>query len=148
MILGFKDQFEPFVMDGSKQHTIRAGRRWKKEMRADLYVRPRQKDMRLLFRAPVVLVQTIRIESYECFQRSPLAHTRANHVRGAQRGPQGESLIVTLEGMELDASEARSLFWRDGFREPGVCSQYQALQFWEARLPFEGQLIHWRKTEA
>ena len=37
MNLGFHDQVVPFIEDGSKTHTIRAGERWKVGMRADLY---------------------------------------------------------------------------------------------------------------
>ena len=37
MILGFKDRFVPMVEDGSKRHTIRAGKRWKVGISADLY---------------------------------------------------------------------------------------------------------------
>lgn len=37
MLLGFKRRFEPFILDGSKTHTIRAsgGRTWRPGMRCD-----------------------------------------------------------------------------------------------------------------
>ena len=145
MIIGFQDRFEPFVTDGSKRHTIRAGNRWKAGIRADLFVRPRQKDMRLLFRAPVVRVEEIRIDEYEAVQcgRGSIPPLNGNHVLKACRGPRGESLLVRIDGELLAWDETSALFFRDGFREPGECPQFQALQFWHKRLPFRGQIIHW-----
>lgn len=136
MILGFKDQFVPFVEDGSKTHTIRAGERWKAGMRADLFARPRQRDMRLLFRAPVVRVEEIEII------------IRENAPR------------LTIAGERLNLDEADAFFWRDGFRGPepsprlhgALWRDYphlsQAMAFWVdrnklLRKPFHGQIIHW-----
>lgn len=146
MILGFKDRFEPYIIDGSKTHTIRGGNRWRVGMRADLFVRPRQKDMRLLFRAPVVRVGQIRIESYEAYSRfgPPLG---GNHVRNAHRGPSGEAFLVWIDGTRLTADEAEALFRRDGFRDTSMMASYEALLFWEERLPFRGQIIHWDFSE-
>lgn len=118
MILGFKDRFVAFVLDGSKRHTIRAGGRWRAGMRADLFSRPRQKDMRLLFRAPVHRVETISI--------------RTNQVG---------TLEVRIKDYELTWDERRTLFYRDGFRDGDPSTA--ALEFWRDRLPFEGQIIHW-----
>lgn len=148
MLLGFKDQFVPYVLDGSKTHTIRHGygpARWKPGMRADLYEKPRQKGMRLLFRAPVIAVDQIEIWSYEAVQcgRGPIPPLMGNHCLNAHRGPEGESLLVQINGELLTASETRHLFKRDGFREPGTCPQYQALMFWVPLLPFRGHMIHW-----
>lgn len=184
MILGFKNQFVPYVLDGTKTHTIRAGERWKAGMRADLFAGTRQRKvfqlrltdafgcichgdglmgmechapihaeyrktqvagMRLLFRAPVVRVETIEIYDYEAVQcgRGSIPPLGGNHVRNAHRGPNGESLLVRIEGEGLSADETRSFFFRDGFRNTGECPQYQALKFWRDRLPFHGQIVHW-----
>lgn len=124
MILGFKDQFVPYVLEGSKTHTIRAGDRWRAGMRADLFSRPRQKDMRLLFRAPVVRVETIEI--------------RETTIEGDR------ALEVLIDGVLLDRAETEALFWRDGFRKPeDVPAVDLAHAFWMDRLPFHGQIIHW-----
>lgn len=122
MILGFKDRFVPYVMDGSKRHTIRAGNRWRAGMRADLFARPRQKGMRLLFRAPVVKVEEILIRAI---------------------GASG--IHVVIDDLPLTQDETESLFERDGFRKSLVAgtSSEQALSFWRNRLPFAGQIIHW-----
>ena len=179
MILGFHDRFVPYVLDGSKTHTIRSGERWKVGMRADLFAEPRRpkkyekfcpaterkwvdcgctkcgsaadapvrqvSGMRLLFRAPVVRVEEIEIFEYEAIQRGfgPISPLGGNHCLNAHRGPSGESLLVRIEGEGLAVDEARAFFYRDGFRAPGECPQYQALGFWKARLPFKGQIIHW-----
>jgi hypothetical protein len=121
MNLGFKDQFCPFVEDGSKRHTMRAGDRWRVGMRADLFQRPRQKGMRLMFRAVVNRVESVVIQDADGY------------------------LIITVDGTRLAMDEARSFLWRDGFRGEGS-SMAQARKFWSkqlAKAPFVGQIIHW-----
>lgn len=142
MTLGFKDQFEEYVQDGTKRHTIRGGDRWKAGMRADLFVRPRQKGMRLLFRATVVKVDSIRIEEYERHQRGP-SPLEGNHCKDANRGPNGEALLIWIDCELLAADEAEAFLHRDGFRVKGIMASYAALLFWKPRLPFTGQVIHW-----
>lgn len=146
MILGFKDQFVPMVLDGSKTHTIRAGFRWKAGMRADLYTGAyRPGARRLLFRAVVTKVEPIAIASYEAVQdgRGPWNPLAGDHCLGAQRGPCGECLLVKVNGKLLSADESVLLCWLDGFRDCGAWSDYQALTFWGDDLPLAGQLIHW-----
>ena len=64
MILGFKDQFIPYVLDGSKTHTIRGGNRWRYGMRADLFTGPYKPGLRrLIFRVPVVKVERIEVRA-------------------------------------------------------------------------------------
>lgn len=132
MILGFQDRFVPFVEDGSKTHTIRAGERWKVGMRADLFARPRQKGMRLLFRAQVVKVERIEIH--------------------------GPEMGIWVDGNHLGWDEVEALAYRDGFRGATVLPSLdhlanrlhrnypayaQMMEFWRDRLPFQGQIIHW-----
>lgn len=138
MNLGFKDQFCPLVEDGSKRHTMRAGRgRWKVGMRADLFARPRQKGMRLMFRAIVIKVE-------------PVAITR--------RGISG--LNIMIGEAILSPDEVEAFLWRDGFRpepEDPFTSTSMAAAFWRKQLQgrrlargvygrdrmFFGQIIHW-----
>ena len=131
MLLGFKRQFEPYVEDGSKRHTIRA-RRKKRPRPGEVchcYVDPRQKSMRLLGRWPCTKVEEIKIEALNY-----------PHLR------------IVIEGYVLDAIETEQLLWRDGFRPTkaqasyGLSSTALAWQFWEKRLKrarFVGDLIHW-----
>lgn len=119
MILGFQSRFEPFVVDGSKRHTIRAGSRWRVGMRADCFARPRQKGMRLLFRAPVTRVENIEMR---------------------------EGHIVIIDGRQLDADEMEAFAWADGFRPPDPNKNWAfrlMMYHWYDRLPFLGQVIHW-----
>jgi len=146
MILGFKDRFVPFVVDGSKRHTIRGGERWKAGMRADLFRNVRQKNMALLFRAPVIRVESIRLCSYETYQRGPTP-LDGNHCRNASRGPHGEAMLVWINRQLLEHDEAEELFRRDGFRDKALMATYEALLFWQERLPFAGQIIHWDYDE-
>lgn len=143
MILGFKDRFEPYVLDGSKTHSIRAGKRWEVGMRADCYVRPRQKGMRLLYRATVVRVDPISI-----WLRPPQARLYADERVFA--GALGIAVCDTV----LSDDEANLLAWQDGFRsrpcERGgpLDALAEMAMFWLPvyRLeekPFHGQLIHW-----
>lgn len=143
MLLGFKDQFVPFVEDGSKRHTIRAGERWKVGLRADLYARPRQKDMRLIFRAMVIRVEPITIE------HRALRHTYQETWCNT---------FITIADVELaPCSDEADLFaWRDGFRpwkdDPRLSTMafVSMVEFWEKQHGFgrrvhrfEGQVIHW-----
>jgi hypothetical protein len=140
MNLGFKDQFIPYVLDGSKTHTIRGGERWKVGMRADLYSRPRQKGMTLLFRAPVVRVESIEIRVV------------SGHIDGWPRNelcPIHLKTIVMIDGSPLDEDERNRFAWQDGFRKDHwKGSFFQMMHFWTkthqiAKEPFHGQIIHW-----
>lgn len=142
MILGFMDQFVSMVEDGSKTHSIRSGNRWRKGMRADLYARPRQPGMRLLFRAPVLKVEPITIMS--SLSRTGLV-------------PLSERTTITIAGSVLSPDESDMFAYRDGFRRPGLrpvgtpehwgCFQEMCL-FWQChhdieRKPFRGQVVYW-----
>lgn len=151
MNLGFKDQFVPMVEDGSKRHSIRAGFRWKEGMRADLYARPRQKGMRLLFRAMVVKVEQIEIE-YTGTLVAP--NTRLGAMIGGWSA--SDFTTITIEGVRLVADELDSFAWRDGFRphpsEPTLTTDAfrDMVEFWYRMhgfgrkiRHFHGQVIHW-----
>ncbi len=131
MLLGFKRQFAPFVEEGSKTHTIRSERKISPKVGeiCHCYVNPRQKTMRLLGRFECIRVDEIKIEE---------------SIR------QSIPLVVRINGVKLAPDEADALFYRDGFRDlTGETYQHmhQAAEFWKHRLPFEGQMIHWRYTK-
>lgn len=144
MILGFKDRFEPMLTDGSKTHTIRSGKRWKVGMRADLYLSPRNKNMRLLFRATVKRVQEIRI--------SCDPNKRGDGYPSAETTPLAIKTDIYIDGERLDPEELDLFAWRDGFREVDYKHGYwaQMVRFWEKQhgfgrssFDFAGQIIHW-----
>ncbi len=144
MNLGFKDQFVPFVEEGSKTHTIRVGQRWKAGMRADLFARPRQKGMRLLFRAMVT-----KVERVEIAHRDGLCDDSTGNI--------------WIDGVRLDRSERNLFAWRDGFRHrellrptdtvsvvsPETIGCFDLMMdFWHrvhnlSARPFVGQIVHW-----
>jgi hypothetical protein len=143
MLLGFKRRFEPYVLDGSKRHSIRAFR--KRYFRAgdicDCYGDVRQTSMHLLGRFPCVRVEIISI-----FHRGD------------------GSLAVYIGGQELTASEKDLLAWRDGFRSNGSearpCGCFAEMtDFWleehgvrphryaPRSLDFQGQIIYWSRLD-
>lgn len=149
MMLGFKDRFCPMVEDGSKRHSIRGGERWKVGMRSDLYQRPRQKGMRLMFRAIVTKVETIEIrivsDGPSPFHTMFTAESAGggSDVIDVTTHVGSDRFSVVVDGQELSADEMDALFYRDGFRDEGTPPSQQACEFWGQRLPFKGQIVHW-----
>ena len=142
MLLGFKRQFEPFVLDGSKTHTIRAECKLSRKVgqRCDCYGDVRQKTMHLLGRWLCVKIETILI--------------RCNDSGDWK---------VWIAGQRLAQDEMDLLAWRDGFRcfngdnsllRYAGCFGLMA-EFWTKThgkrrhkfLPkevnFKGMIIHW-----
>lgn len=130
MILGFHERFVPFVLDGSKRHTIREGSRWFPGMRADLFRNVRQANMQLLFRSIVLLVEPIMIEI-------------GRESRIIER--------ISINGESLDQSEMEAFAYADGFRKGiGVRNPYlreMASYYLNEKNSGTGrhhrQLVHW-----
>lgn len=114
-------------------------------MRADIYSRPRQKGMALLFRSPVVRVEEITI-----WLRKPVAKFHADERCFAG------ALGISINDEILSDDEANALAYRDGFRDRPLVqggpldALAEMARFWlaehgsEGGLPiFRGQLIHW-----
>ena len=122
MLLGFQKRFEPYILDGSKTHTIRAMR--KRGVRVGeichCYGGTRQKTMHLLGRWPCVKVEDIEI------------YTDAIILSEYRDG-------ILVHWHRLSQDEREALARRDGF--PGGFREM--LKFWDGRLPFLGQIIHW-----
>lgn len=119
-LFGFKKQFVPFILDGSKQHTIRAARKYPTTVgdTCHLYTGLRQKGAHLLGRVPCVMVEEIQIE-------------RAR---------------IWVDSIELMLDEKRQLAYCDGFRDPDGLHFDAMLAFWannHGDAPFHGQIIHW-----
>jgi hypothetical protein len=117
-LYNFQPHFVPFILDGRKTHTIRAERVHpdKPGNTLHLYTGLRTKKATLLMRAPCVRVERIVI--------TLLMPTEA---------------IVFIEDHELDKSESEALARRDGFYNLA-----EMAGFWHDRLPFVGNIIHWR----
>lgn len=130
MLLGFKQQFAPYILDGSKRHTIRANRKIEPRVGeiCHNYTGLRQKGATLLGRWPCVRVRSIRIS------------LRTSHV---------SPLLVFIDGIKLQLDETEALFYADGFRARSGHSfpaTSEAALFWRASLAkqdFDGVMIHW-----
>jgi hypothetical protein len=131
-LYNFQSRFAPYILDGSKTHTIRRDRRDEPGNTCHLYTGLRTKAARCLMRAPCTQVEEIEIR------------------------PSGQILI---EGEQLSHSEMDLLAWRDGFRPFGATEQSPwgahrlMMRFWRttskgkaswASLPFHGFVIHWQ----
>lgn len=117
MLLGFKERFEAAILARRKRHTIRAKRKRRPRVgeTCHCYVNLRQKSARLLGRWPCVKIQDIVIE---------------------KRG--GYWTDVFIDGVALDRNECAAFAQSDGFE-----NFEEMMKFWEGRLPFEGDIIHW-----
>ena len=52
---------------------------------------------------------------------------------------------VFVDGAELNADEKNALAFCDGFRSLGVPRAFELMmRFWAGRLPFNGDIIHWK----
>lgn len=167
-LYGFKKRFVDYILAGEKTHTIRASRKHGdvpgKTMHLYTGLRQRgpiiqklasgkvvrEKVARLLFRAPCVRVEFIRItEDHRVFIGASFG--------GEDCKPYGEGQLVRGGFVELTPDERDLLAFRDGFRPPGVltgvtstgnCIPHtgafgEMMRFWSGRLPFEGQIYHW-----
>jgi hypothetical protein len=117
-LYNFKERFTVRILDGSKTHTIRPERS-RPDKPGDvlhLYTGLRHKGARLLMRVPCVRVEAITME-----ERKPGVFS------------------VTIDGVSLDRSECEAFARRDGFNNFD-----DMMDFWKGRLPFRGQIVHWK----
>ncbi len=134
MILGFKARFVPFILDGSKTHTIRATRKNPPRTgeACHCYTGLRTKACRLLGRWRCVKVESILIHEEKL----------DNHGRHRM-------MMIAINGEHLTLDECRALAWRDGFRSASPRLAFaEMIEYWEdRRFPFVGHLIHWNFNE-
>jgi hypothetical protein len=116
-LYNFKKQFVSKIQIGEKRHTIRAKRARSPKVGETLYLYTglRQKGAELLMRVPCTKVQDITI---------------AESLGGA---------AILIDGEPLDRSEKEQLARSDGFENFD-----EMMRFWNGRLPFSGDIIHWR----
>lgn len=133
-LYNFQARFIPFILDGSKCHTIRAPRKGIEDKAGNtmhLYTGLRTKKAKLLGRFECVRVEEIEIAAM------------------------GAGLIsVWVDGIALGNDEKDMLAWRDGFRnsEPAAGASMftfrsafdEMMAFWAGRLPFHGHVFHWK----
>lgn len=117
MTLGFKPDFVPLIISGTKVHTIRAGRRW-------------------VAGQPISFCTDLGPDNQVRFQPDGVAQTvqaiRAAVIHG--------TYLVEIDGRQLPAPELAEFVCRDGFESPDQLFHFLAGYH---GLPFVGQLIHW-----
>jgi len=124
-LYNFMPRFVPKIRSGEKLHTIRAKRAHpdKPGNTLHLYVGLRTRSVELIMRVFCVKVEDIVIDSApENFLDDNTPMFR-----------------IAIDGIELAQSECESLARYDGFE-----SFAEMMEFWDGRLPFHGDIIHWR----
>jgi hypothetical protein len=118
-LYNFQKRFAPKILSGEKRHTIRAdrkdGRLPKPGELLHLYTGLRQKGTQFLMRTRCTKVQRIGIDDME-----------------------DDGIKIAIDGYVLVPDEAEAFAKADGFE-----SSTEMMKFWEGRLPFEGNIIHW-----
>ncbi len=123
-ILGFQHRFVQKVRSGAKRHTIRKGDLWRAGMTAHLFEKARQRGMKLIFRAPVVKVQSVCI-----WRRSD---------------PVDPLPGIAIDDCVLNDAERDTLAVADGFKDFAEMGE-----FWKDALDdtddgyWWGQIIFW-----
>jgi hypothetical protein len=113
-LYNFKPRFVPFILDLSKRHTIRAKRRYPDKPGNTCH-----------------LFTGLRTKNVQLLMRAPCV--KVEDIRISERR------VVLIEGVALDEEECERLARCDGFS-----SFEEMATFWKGRLPFVGDLIHWK----
>jgi hypothetical protein len=138
-LYNFQKRFVPFILSGEKTHTIRATRAHpdKPGNTLHLYTGLRQ-------RGPIIQKlasgEVVREKMAKLLMRVPCVKVEEIEIRDGAFGDENHASVI-IDGVTLDRGERETLARRDGF--PNF---EEMIQFWRGRLPFRGQIIHWRKT--
>ena len=114
-LYNFQPRFVPRILAGTKTHTIRSERKHPDKPGNIMYLYTGLRTKRAQL---LLCVPCIRVEAI-----------RIDRDRS-----------VYIEGERLRPSECEALAKRDGFDNFA-----DMMRFWEGRLPFTGQVYHWRK---
>lgn len=163
---GFKERFCPFVIDGSKPHTIRAYRTYPVKVgdTLSLYYGMRTKNCQLLRREPCTDVKTIAITEQGTVVLVNDPWLSPNDEAGlkialATLDKLGERYVTAYDHRDfagkpsivlLPADKDR-LAWKDGFRPAGSTLEEPTgafalmMDFWREShdFPFVGNIIYW-----
>ncbi|QNI34495.1 ASCH domain-containing protein [Alloacidobacterium dinghuense] len=114
----FKQQFKPMILSGRKRHTIRAKRKRCTKPGERLYLFC---GMRTKF----------------CERLMEPVCTKVQDIVIDSTGS------IFIDGERLHSDEREALAAADGF-----ASYVDMMKFWNGRLPFEGDIIHWKFSGA
>lgn len=121
MNLGFKQQFVPKIIEGTKIHTIREDHsdRWGKG-------------------ATIHFATGIRTKNYKCFKQSECVSTQQIHIQWVRHESDRSMDIMNVEidGRMLNWKEIKELAINDGF------DNVEGFMEW-FKENFNGKLIHW-----
>jgi hypothetical protein len=112
-LYNFMPEFEPLILDGTKQYTIR-GRRKVEDIPGNLmhlFVGLRTVHVRRLAIVPCIRVGLVEMPN---------------------------SRVIKIDNQRLSNYAMQRLATADGFRHFG-----QLVEFFEDRMPFEGKIYHW-----
>lgn len=116
MILGFKNEFIPLIVAGTKIHSIRKGNRWRVGQVIDFFANVRRPDMyRFRPNAFVVAVQAISLTEFG---------------------------VIKVDGRALSGAEKELLAANDGFASLAAMMKFFATHG-DRMPPLKAQLIHW-----
>ena len=136
-LLNFMPRFVEPIRAGTKAHTIRGDRKYPIKVGQPLYLYCGARHpgaFRILPEAvPCTRVQPITIaECGRCHGTGEVAYSSTSY------GP-CQVFDVRIDSIGLSNDECERLSIADGF-----ASFTDMMKFWEGRLPFKGQIIHWR----
>lgn len=122
-VLNFKSQFVLKIQCREKTHTIRDKRKIPIEVGDKLYLFTgmRTKHCKRILTDPVICT---KVEEIEIIADADI------HAPGA----------VWIDRQMLDNDEKEQLARRDGFENFA-----DMIRFWDGRLPFVGDIIHWKE---
>lgn len=133
-LYNFQKRFVPFIESGEKTHTIRGKRKYPAKAGDTLHLytglRQRGPIIQKLASGDVVRQKMARL----------LMRVPCTKVEEIVMFPNGE---VVIGGNILSPDEAEQLAKRDGFT-----GHADRMKFWEGKLPFVGDVIHWRYPNA
>lgn len=128
MVLGFKEQFKPLILAGTKIHTIRADSkdRWRQGMR-------------------IHMATGVRTKRYECF----CDKYRVESIQSVRMQIDNNYRVVVYVGEEkqqkvLTKTELERLVGNDGFNNIALFEAwfYSAIENCDGGI-FKGKIIHW-----
>lgn len=122
-LLNFKKQFVEPIRSGVKHHTIRAERK--------IPVKPGDR---------LYLYCGLRHEGAFRIMPEPVICTKTESIKIVCTATIHGGFQIYIENSILSADECARLAIADGFKD-----FLEMMKFWEGRLPFFGNIIHWRE---
>lgn len=139
-LLNFKPIFVQPIRDGTKAHTIRADRKHPIKVgdTLHLYCGLRRKGAYRILPKPVTCTKVQAIQIHIC----PLCNGDGERCCSSTHYESCHTHEIIVDEILLSRDEREQLARCDGFDDFS-----KMMAFWEGRLPFKGQIIHWRVAQ-